>query len=94
MSVMGCDKLADHSKLMSDAIELLTCGECYLRVWEMGKLDGPEEVEVVLKRRNHPGISELEKEKDERKSPEVVLEMLPEVVPEVVPDVDVQLTLQ
>jgi len=35
------EELVDHSKLKSDAVELLTYGKCYLRVWEMGKLDGP-----------------------------------------------------
>jgi len=65
----------------------------------MGKLDGPEEVEVALKpRRKHLGINELEKEMDERKSlevvPEVMLEVVPEVMPEVVPEVDIEMTLQ
>jgi len=88
---------------MSDAIELLTCGKCYLRVWEMGKLDGPEEVEVALKpRKSHPGINELERGMAERKSPEVVPEVVPEGMAEIalegmeeaVLEVDVEMTLQ
>ena len=69
----------------------------------MGKLDGPEEVEVALKpRRNHPGINGLEKGIDERQNPEVVPEVVPEGMVEVVlermlevvPEVDVEMTLQ
>src|SRR5882724_5176311 len=56
------EELADHSKLMADAVKLLMHGKYYLRVREMGKLDGPEEVEVALKqRKNHLGINELER---------------------------------
>ena len=74
----GLEELADHSKLTAHAVELLTCRKHYLRVWEMGKMDGLEEVEVALKpRKNHPGINELERGMDERQSPEVA----PEVVP-------------
>src|SRR5882724_10173105 len=88
------EELADHSKLMSDAVELLMHGKHYLRVQEMGKPDGPEEVEVALKpRRNHLGINELEKEMDERQSLEVVPEMVLEVVPEGVLEVDGEMTL-
>jgi len=75
--------LADHSKLTADDVKLLTHGKHYLRVQEMGKLDGPEEVEVALKlRENHPGINELERGMNERQSPEVV------------PEVNVEMTLQ
>ena len=97
------EELADHSKLMADAGELLTCGKCYLRVQEMGKPDGTEEVEVTLKpRKSHLGINELERGMAERQSPEVVPEVVPEgmaeiapeEMPEVVPEVDVEMTLQ
>ena len=37
------EELLDHSKLRLDAMELLTCGKCFLRVWEVGKLQWPEE---------------------------------------------------
>ena len=73
----------------------------------MGKMDGPEEVEVALKpRKNHPGINELERGMNERQRPEVAPEVVPEVVPErmpevvqermpeVVPEVDVEMTLK
>jgi len=83
--------LADHSKLTADAVELLTCGKHYLRVWEMGKLDVPEEVEVALKpRKNHPGINELERGMNVRQSPEVAPEVAPEVVPEGMPEVSLE----
>ena len=82
------EELADHSKLMADAVELLTHGKHHLRFQEMGKLDGPEEVEVALEpRRNHLGINELEKGMDERQHPEVVPEGMVEVVPEGMPEV-------
>ena len=74
-----------------------------MRVWEMGKPDGLEEMEVALKpRKSHLGFNELDRGMAERKSPEVVPEVVPEgmveAVPEgileVVPEVDVEMTLQ
>ena len=53
----------------------------------MGKLDGPEEVEVALNpRKNHSGINELERGMNERQIPEVVPEVVLEGVPEWVPE--------
>ena len=44
-------------------------GKHYLRVWEIGKPEGLEEVEVALKPKNNKlGINELEKEVDVRRS--------------------------
>jgi len=81
------EELADHSKLMADAVKLLTCRKHYLRVREMGKPDGLEEVEVALKpRKNHLGINELERRMNERQSPEVALEAVLEGMAEVVPE--------
>ena len=93
------EELADHSKLTADAVKLLTCGKHDLRVQEMGKLDGPEEVEVALNPwKNHPGINELERGMNERQSPEVVPEGMAEFamekMMEVVLEADVEMTLQ
>jgi len=70
-------------------MELFIWGEHFLRTWEMGKLEGPEEVESVL-RRCHRRWGTGSKEKELELEPEVVLEKMPAAVPEV----DVEMTLQ
>ena len=38
--------LVDQTKASSDAMELFTWGECFLRNWEMGKVEGLDEIEM------------------------------------------------
>ena len=73
----------DQTKASSDAIKLFAWGECFLRTQEMGKLEGPEEVESVL-RKHHSRWRTGGREKEPEPEPE----------PEVVLEVDVEMTLQ
>jgi len=43
-------ELVDQTKSSSDALELFVQGEHFLRTWEMGKPEGLEEAESVLRR--------------------------------------------
>ena len=80
------EELADQVKGAMDSIELFTWGEHFLRVWEMGKPEGLEEVENFLrKHRRRLERKEAEKEKELGKKPEKE--------PEVVSEVDVEMTL-
>src|SRR5882724_1652932 len=55
-------ELVDQTKASSDAMELFVQGECFLRTWEMGKLEGAEEVESVLRRHHRRWTGSREKE--------------------------------
>ena len=79
--------LVDQTKASLDMMELFMWGKCFLRTWEMGKLEGLEEVECVL-RKHHKRWGTVIREK------ETALEWEPEVVLEVVLEVDVEITLQ
>ena len=59
--------------------------EQFLWIWEMGKLEGSEEVEIVL-RKHWRKLGSKEKGKEVEKNPEKGLE--------VVPEADVDMTLQ
>ena len=75
----------DQTKASLDTMELFTWGEYFLRTWEIGKLEGKEEVESVLRRhQRRTGSREKEPEKDLEVELEVVLEE----------DVEMTLTLQ
>ena len=77
--------LVDQTKASSNMLELFTQGECFLRICEMGKLEGQEEVESVLRRhRRRLGTGSREKE----------LERDLEGDLGVVPEVYVDMTLQ
>src|SRR5882724_8560493 len=87
------EELVSNTKVIADAMDLFTWGEHFLRVWEMGKPEGPEEAELVVRRHRRMG-------KGKGKEPERNLEVAPEVVPENVPEAepeascDVEMTLQ
>ena len=81
--------LVNPTKASSNMMELFTWGEHLLRVQEMGKLEGLEEVENVLKRHRRRWGTRSE-EKEPERNPERNLERSPEVVPEA----DVELALQ
>jgi len=77
--------LVNQTKASLDVMELFVQGEHFLRTWEMGKLEGQEEVESVL-RRHHRRLGTGNREKE----PELEWEQRSEVVPEA----DVEMTLQ
>jgi len=54
--------LVDQTKASSDFLELFMWGERFLQIWEMGKLEGSEEVEMVL-RRHRRKLGSKEKER-------------------------------
>jgi len=41
------EELVSNTKVIADAMDLFMWGEHFLRVWKMGKLEGPEETELV-----------------------------------------------
>ena len=43
------EELVSNTKVIADAMDLFTWGECFLRVREMGRPEGPED-ELVVKR--------------------------------------------
>ena len=45
-------ELVNQTKASSDVMELFMRGECFLRTQEMGKQEGSEEAESVLRRRH------------------------------------------
>ena len=62
-------------------------GEHFLRVWDMGNPEGPEEVENVLRRnRRRLGTGSKDRQKEPERQQEMILEA--------VPDADVDMTLQ
>ena len=44
------EEMVSNTKVIVDAMDLFTRGERFLRVWEMGKPEGPEETELVVRR--------------------------------------------
>jgi len=88
------EEMMSNTKVIIDAMDLFTWGEHFLRVWEMGKLEGPEEAELVVRRhRKRMGKGKV---KELERNPEVAPEVVPEGVPEVEPEAscDVEMTLQ
>src|SRR5882724_9800246 len=43
------EEMVSNTKVIVDVIDLFTWGEWFLRVWEMGKPEGPEEAELVVR---------------------------------------------
>ena len=88
------EELVSNTKVIADAMDLFTWGECFLRVREMGKLGGPEETELMV--RKHRKRMGKGKGKDLERNPEVAPEVVPEGVLEVDPEasIDVEMTLQ
>src|SRR5882724_9095180 len=84
------EEMVSNTKVITDVMDLFMQGEHFLRVREMGKLEGPEEAELVVRRhRKRMG-------KGKGKEPESNLEVVPEGVPEVELEAscDVEMTLQ
>src|SRR5882724_8341251 len=84
------EEMVSNTKVIVDVMDLFTQGERFLRVREMGKLEGPEESELAVRRhRRRMG-------KGKGKEPESNLEVVPEGVPEVELEAscDVEMTLQ
>jgi len=73
------EELVSNTKVIADVMDLFTQGEHFLRVQEMGRLEGPEGTEMVVRRHRMMG---------QEKEPEGV----PEVEPEA--SCDVEMTLQ
>ena len=88
------EEMVSNTKVIVNAMDLFTWGEHFLRVREMGKLEGLEEAELVVRRhRKRMGKGKgKEPERNLGVTPEVVLEGVPEVEPE--PSCDVEMTLQ
>src|SRR5882724_5906375 len=84
------EEMVSNTKVITDAMDLFTKGEQFLRVLEMGKLEGPEESELVVRRhRRRVGKG---KGKELERNPEVVPEGVLEV--ELEASCDVEMTLQ
>ena len=84
------EEMVSNTKVIVDAMDLFMQGEHFLRVREMGKPEGLEESELVVRRhRRRMG-------KGKGKELERNLEVVPEGVPEVEPEAscDVEMTLQ
>ena len=73
------EELASNTKVIADAMDLFLRGEHFMRVWEMGRLEGPAELEMVVRRHRMMG-------------PEKDPEDVPEEEPEA--SCDVEMTLQ
>ena len=73
------EEMVSNTKVIVDAMDLFTQGEHFLRVQEMGRPEGPEETEMVVRRHRMMG-------------PEKEPEDVPEVEPEA--SCDVEMTLQ
>jgi len=56
------EELVSITKVIADTMDLFMHGECFLRVQEMGKLEGLEETELVVRRHRM-----MEKGKGQRK---------------------------
>ena len=85
------EELVSNTRVIADMMDLFMQEEHFLRVQEMGRPEGPEENELVVRRHRMMG-----KGKEPEKNPEVVPEVVLEGVPEVEPEVscDVEMTLQ
>ena len=81
------EELVSNTKVIMDAMDLFTCGEHLLRVQEMGRLEGLEETELVVRRHRM-----MEKGKGPEKNLEVGSGGVPEKEPEA--SCDVEMTLQ
>jgi len=44
------EEMVSNTKVIADTMDLFTQGEHLLRVWEMGRPEGPEETELVVRR--------------------------------------------
>jgi len=88
------EEMVSNTKVIMDTMDLFMWGEQFLRVWEMGKLEGPEESELVVRRhmRRMGKGKGKEPERNPEVAPEVVLESVLEAEPEV--SCDVEMTLQ
>jgi len=73
------EELASNTKVIADAMDLFLRGEHFVRVWEMGRPEGPAESEMVVRRHRMMGPE---------KEPEDVSEVGLEV------SCDVEMTLQ
>src|SRR5882724_10733241 len=80
------EEMVSNTKVIADTMDLFTWGERFLRVWEMGKLEGLEETELVVRR--HRRRMGKGKGKEPEKNPEVVPEGVQEVEPEASCDVE------
>ena len=69
------EELASNTKVIADAMDLFLRGERFMRVREMGRPEGPAELEMVVRRHRMMG-------------PEKELEDVPEVEPEASCDVE------
>ena len=49
------EEMVSNTKGIMDAMDLFTRGENFLRVREMGRLEGPEEAELVVRRNRRMG---------------------------------------
>ena len=81
------EELVSNMKVIADVMDLFMQGECFLRVCEMGRLEGPEETEVMVRRHRM-----MEKGKEPEKNPEEIAEEVLEEEPEV--NCDIEMTLQ
>jgi len=79
-------ELVNQTKASSDMMELFMQGECFLRTWEMGKLEGSEEAESVLRRHHRKWTGSREKEMELEQEPEVAMERELGVALEAVPE--------
>jgi len=84
------EEMVSNIKVIADVMDLFTWGEHFLRVWEMGKQEGLEESELVVRRHRRRMW------KGKGKELESNLEVVPESVTEVEPEAscDVEMTLQ
>ena len=87
-------ELVDQTKASSDMMELFVWGEHFLRTWEMGKLEGSEEAESLLRRHHRQWTESREKEMEPERELEVAMGVALEVVLKAVPEMDVEMTLQ
>jgi len=56
------EEMVSNTKVIMDAMDLFTRGENFLRVREMGRLEGPEEAELVGEEAQEDGEREREGE--------------------------------
>src|SRR5882724_8236621 len=49
------EELASNTKVIADAMDLFLRGECFMRVWEMGRPEGLAESEMVVRRHRMMG---------------------------------------
>ena len=89
------EEMVSNTKVIMDVMDLFTRGEHFLRVREMGRLEGPEEAELVVRRHQRMGKGKG-KGKELERNPEVAPEVVPDSVPEVELEAscEVEMTLQ